>query len=191
MVAHELLLLLSGNDSDNGFFYSDFSSEQAEQGNPDEESDFNAERDSSRKKIPEVSIREDFSHLLHSSEREALCSIAKLGLLYKKIKLLIEPALLPIHSNLLAMESDISGEGKGQSELSTKVEKADHSIFRNIYFIAICSEVNEILSEYQQLLVEIEMKLLSSFDLNSNGGRVPISFFHNTVAKVILSIATY
>lgn len=107
---------------------------------------------------------------LHSAERTALERLAVLGLLYTRFTNFIERYSKPPNATL------------GNSNTSpTKKSKPKGS-----YLCSFCSGLDRELEGYRTLIVECERKILNKLDMDTDGGRTPVSYLEHVFTNVHL-----
>ncbi|TPX71720.1 hypothetical protein SpCBS45565_g00795 [Spizellomyces sp. 'palustris'] len=111
---------------------------------------------------------------LHPAERTALDRLVHLGALYSVLRDFVDKTRKRVWTATLPSPQQIEGNAPVSPT--------------GFYFFALCAAVDDVLDEYRQLIVEAEVKVLSSLDLDTNGGRTPISWLEHVFGryKVIL-----
>ena len=109
------------------------------------------------------SIPPDFP-FLHSAERYALERLSVLGYYYQNFTTFINSGRKAASANRSIRSNTTGPYGS--------------------YFRAFCATLDKELEEYRELIIDCEIKILSKLDLESDGGRTPISYLEHKFAKV-------
>ncbi|KAJ3051948.1 Gamma-tubulin complex component 4 [Rhizophlyctis rosea] len=109
------------------------------------------------------SIPPDFP-FLHSAERYALERLAVLGYYYQNFTTFINSGRKGTYASRRSNRNDTNGP-------------------YGSYFRAFCSTLDKELEEYRELIIECETRILSKLDLETDGGRTPVSYLEHKFAK--------
>ncbi|KAI8825899.1 gamma-tubulin complex component protein [Fimicolochytrium jonesii] len=111
-------------------------------------------------------VAEDFP-FLHPAERTALNRLATLGFQYAYIR-------------------DYVDEQKKQvwgATLGNRASNPTAAPNTGFYRLALCSGLDEVLDEYTAAIVKTERKVLSQLDLDTDGGKTPVSYLTAAFGK--------
>ncbi|KAJ3176207.1 Gamma-tubulin complex component 4 [Geranomyces variabilis] len=154
---HELLLALHGHPGDVFVVASSTEASLAAQAKP-----------------TTFRVAADFP-FLHAAERSALDRLAHLGFLAATIRRFAQRHAKAVWTAALAQQpkDDDNDEQVGATSAAGKQNR----LRPGIYLLALCTGLDEVLDEYEALLVQAERKILSSLDLDTDAGRTPVSYF--------------
>lgn len=116
-------------------------------------------------------VAEDFP-FLHPAERTALNRLARLGFLYSTIRAFVDRHRKRAWNAVLG------------SRTAANAPRHEISDPAGLYLLALCSAVDAVFDEYFRVIVQAESKILSSLDLDTDGGRTPVSVLEYMFGKV-------
>ncbi|KAJ3156732.1 Gamma-tubulin complex component 4 [Geranomyces michiganensis] len=167
---HELLLALHGIPGD-VFVESFAATEPPSQQQPKQQS-------------TTFRVAADFP-FLHAAERSALDRLAHLGFLAATIRRFAQKHAKTVWAAALNQggeEEEDGGSADDDNGKQSQRSRASRQRRRRrrrpgIYLLALCTGLDEILDDYDALIVQAETKILSSLDLDTDAGRTPVSYF--------------
>ncbi|TPX62118.1 hypothetical protein PhCBS80983_g00647 [Powellomyces hirtus] len=111
-------------------------------------------------------VAHDFP-FLHSAERTALNRLAQLGFYYAGIRAFVDRNRKHVWGRVL----------------NDKVLETHTCLRPGYYLLALCTGLDELLDEYVKVIVDTETKVLSNLDVDTDGGRTPLSYFSYVFGK--------
>ncbi|KAJ3136120.1 Gamma-tubulin complex component 4 [Geranomyces variabilis] len=126
---------------------------------------------------------------LHAAERSALDRLAHLGFLAGTIRRFAQRHAKAVWTAALAQQpeddEDDDDDGQGETTSANVAGKQQKRLRPGVYLLALCTGLDEVLDEYETLLVQAETKLLSNLDLDTDAGRTPVSYFTYLFGKLV------